>query len=127
MFKKVLVANRGEVALRVIAACHELGVETVAVCSTVDRQALHARVAGRAVCIGPAPPERSYLNVAAIVEAACLAGVEAVHPGYGFLSESADLAEACARRGVAFVGPPPAALRIVRTTAWYIYVRSTDR
>ena len=113
MFKRVLVANRGEVALRVIAACHELGLDTVAVCSTVDRQALHAQAAGRAVCIGPAPPERSYLNVAAIIEAACLSGADAVHPGYGFLAESGDLAEACAQRGVAFVGPPPAVLRLV--------------
>ncbi|MCE2514866.1 MAG: acetyl-CoA carboxylase biotin carboxylase subunit [Acidobacteria bacterium] len=113
MFKTVLVANRGEVALRVIAACHELGLDTVAVCSTADRQALHARAAGRAVCIGPAPAERSYLSVAAIVEAACLAGADAVHPGYGFLAESAQLAEACAEREVAFVGPPPAVLRLV--------------
>ena len=113
MLKRVLVANRGEVALRVIAACHELGLDTVAVCSTVDRRALHAQAAGRAVCIGPAPPARSYLSVAAIVEAARLAGADAVHPGYGFLAESAELAEACARYGIAFVGPPPAVLRLV--------------
>ena len=113
MFKRVLVANRGEVALRVIAACRELGIDTVAVCSTVDRTAPHAQAAGRAVCIGPAPPERSYLDVAAIVEAARLSGADAVHPGYGFLAESGDLAEACAERGVAFVGPPPAVLRLV--------------
>ena len=113
MFNRVLVANRGEVALRVIAACRELGLDTVAVCSTVDRAALHARAAGRAVCIGPSRPERSYLNVAAIVEAACLSGADAVHPGYGFLAESAQLAEACVERGIAFVGPPPAVLRLV--------------
>ena len=113
MFNRVLVANRGEVALRVIAACRELGLDTVAVCSTVDRAALHARAAGRAVCIGPPPPERSYLDVAAIVEAACLSGADAVHPGYGFLAESANLAEACVERGIAFVGPPPAVLRLV--------------
>ena len=113
MFKRVLVANRGEVALRVIAACRELELDTVAVCSTADRGALHARAAGRAVCIGPAPPQQSYLSVAAIVEAARLAGADAVHPGYGFLAESADLAEACADRGIAFIGPPPAVLRLV--------------
>ena len=112
MLKKVLVANRGEVALRVIAACRELGVETVAVCSTADRQALHAQAADRAVCIGPAPAERSYLDVAAIVEAARLSGADAVHPGYGFLAESADLAEACAARGIVFVGPPATVLRL---------------
>ena len=112
MLKRVLVANRGEVALRVIAACRELGVETVAVCSTADRRALHAQAADRAVCIGPAPAERSYLDVAAIVEAARLAGADALHPGYGFLAESAELAEACAARGIVFVGPPPAVLRL---------------
>ncbi|MCY4027198.1 MAG: acetyl-CoA carboxylase biotin carboxylase subunit [Acidobacteria bacterium] len=112
MLKRVLVANRGEVALRVIAACRELSVETVAVCSTADRRALHARAADRAVCIGPAPAERSYLDVAAIIEAARLSGADAVHPGYGFLAESADLAEACGARGIVFVGPPPAVLRL---------------
>ena len=113
MFKRVLVANRGEVALRVIAACRELDLDTVAVCSTVDRQAPHAQAAGRTVCIGPAPAERSYLSVPAIVEAACLSGADAVHPGYGFLAENAALAEACQQRGIAFVGPPPAVLRLV--------------
>ena len=112
MLNRVLVANRGEVALRVLAACRELGLETVAVCSTADRGALHARAADRAVCIGPAPAERSYLDVGAIVEAARLSGADAVHPGYGFLAESADLAEACAVRGIVFVGPPPTVLRL---------------
>ena len=113
MFKRVLIANRGEIALRVIAACRELGIDTVAVCSTADREALHARAAGRAVCIGPPPAARSYLQVGAIVEAARLSGADAVHPGYGFLAENPSLAEACAERGITFVGPPPAVLRLV--------------
>ncbi len=103
--KRVLIANRGEIALRVIRACQMLGIETVLACSEADRDALPARMADRAVCIGPAQSAASYLNFRAIVTAAQATGCDAVHPGYGFLSESPDLAEACAQEGLIFVGP----------------------
>jgi acetyl-CoA carboxylase biotin carboxylase subunit len=105
--KKVLIANRGEIALRVIRACHELGIETVAVHSTVDTGALHVRFAGEAVCIGPAKSAQSYLNVPAIIAAAEISGADAIHPGYGFLSENAEFADICRQCGLVFVGPSP--------------------
>ncbi len=105
MFDRVLVANRGEIAVRVIRALHELGVEAVAVYSTADRGALHTRMAERAVCIGPPPAADSYLKVAALIAAAETTGCDALHPGYGFLAESPDLARACAEHGLAFIGP----------------------
>ena len=113
MFKKVLIANRGEIALRVIAACRELGVRTVVAHSQADRHGLPARFADETVCIGPAPGRDSYLNRSAVLAAAEMTGADAVHPGYGFLSERAELAEACAGAGVAFIGPPAEVLRLL--------------
>ena len=107
MFSKILVANRGEVALRVMRAARELGVKTVAVYSTADADTLPVRYADEAVCIGPAPAGKSYLNMANIIEAARITGCEAVHPGYGFLAENADFARACADNDLVFIGPSP--------------------
>ncbi|MFF3228282.1 acetyl/propionyl/methylcrotonyl-CoA carboxylase subunit alpha [Nocardia suismassiliense] len=106
MFTKVLIANRGEIAVRVARACRELGIATVAVHSTADRESSVVRLADEAVQIGPAPPGRSYLNAAAVLQAAEQTGADAIHPGYGFLSESADFAEACESLGITLIGPP---------------------
>jgi acetyl-CoA carboxylase biotin carboxylase subunit len=111
VFKKVLIANRGEIALRVVRACRELGVKTVAVHSDVDARALHVRFADEAVCIGPAPASKSYLNVPAIISAAEITAADAIHPGYGFLSENAEFARICAKCGITFIGPTPEAMR----------------
>src|SRR5690606_20259179 len=110
-FRRVLIANRGEIALRVIRSAREMGIESVAVYSDADRDALHVRHADRAAGIGPPPPTDSYLRIAALVEAARAAGCDSVHPGYGFLSENAAFAEACAAAGLTFVGPPAEAIR----------------
>ncbi len=110
-FKKILIANRGEIALRVIRACRELGIASVAVHSTVDTDALHVRFADEAVCIGPPPARASYLHIPAIISAAEITGADAIHPGYGFLSENADFAEVCRRCGIAFIGPTPELMR----------------
>src|SRR6058998_4074861 len=105
MFSRVLIANRGEVAVRVIRALHELGIEAVAVYSTADAGAPHTRLADRAVCIGPPPAADSYLNIPSIVAAAETTGCEAVHPGYGFLSENPNFVHACEDNGLVFIGP----------------------
>ncbi|MHA5219211.1 acetyl-CoA carboxylase biotin carboxylase subunit [Dysosmobacter sp. Phy] len=111
MLKRVLIANRGEIALRVLRACRELGIETVAVYSQADAEALHVQLAGQAVCIGPAKAADSYLNQTALLTVAKATGCDAVHPGYGFLSENADFAERCAAEGLIFIGPSGDAIR----------------
>jgi acetyl-CoA carboxylase biotin carboxylase subunit len=110
-FKKILIANRGEIALRVIRACRELGIRTVAVHSEADTRALHVRFADEAVCIGPSPATRSYLHIPAIIAAAEITGADAIHPGYGFLSENAEFARLCGKCGVTFIGPTPEAMQ----------------
>ena len=117
MFRKLLIANRGEIACRVIATAHRLGIATVAVYSDADAQARHVALADAAWPIGPAPARDSYLNIDRIIDAARRAGAEAIHPGYGFLSENADFAEACAQAGIVFIGPPPAAIRAMGSKA----------
>jgi acetyl-CoA carboxylase biotin carboxylase subunit len=113
MFKKILIANRGEIALRVICACKELGVKTVAVYSEPDRNSLHVRFADEALCIGPARAGESYLNIPAIISAAEIANVEAIHPGYGLLSENANFAHVCETSGLKFIGPPSSVIRMM--------------
>ncbi len=107
MFDKVLIANRGEIALRIHRACREMGIQTVAVHSTADSDAMHVRLADESVCIGPPPARESYLNIPAILSAATIAGADAIHPGYGFLSENARFAEAVEAHGFTFIGPTP--------------------
>src|SRR5215471_16741096 len=111
MFGKVLIANRGAIACRIIRTLRRMGVSSVAVYSEADRHSLHARQADESVAIGPAAAAQSYLSVDALVDAALRNGAEAIHPGYGFLSESAGFAEACAARGIVFIGPTPTHLR----------------
>lgn len=111
MFEKVLIANRGEIALRIHRACREMGIKTVAVHSTADADAMHVRMADEAICIGPAPAKDSYLNKAAIITAALISGADAIHPGYGFLSENADFAEMVREHGLTFIGPTPEMMR----------------
>lgn len=113
MFHKVLIANRGEIAVRVIRACKELGIKTVAVYSQADSHSLHVKLADESVCIGPAPSVKSYLNINAIISAAELTDAEAIHPGYGFLSENAGFAEVCEKCGITFIGPSAESMRIM--------------
>src|ERR1700751_2892509 len=113
MFKKILIANRGEIALRVICACKELGVRTVAIYSEADRNSLHVRFADEAICIGPPRSAESYLNVPAVISAAEIADVDAIHPGYGLLSENANFAEVCRASNIKFIGPPPEVTRLM--------------
>jgi acetyl-CoA carboxylase biotin carboxylase subunit len=113
MFNKILIANRGEIAVRIIRACRELGIGSVAVYSTIDRKSLHVQAADEAVCIGPAPPQESYLNVDAIIDAVRQTGAEAIHPGYGFLAENHLFAERCEKEGIVFIGPDSKALKLV--------------
>ena len=105
MLKKVLIANRGEIAVRIIRACREMGVRTVAIYSEADKNALHVQLADEAICVGPAPSNKSYLNVKAILEAACLTGADSIHPGFGFLSENPNFAKICQETGIKFIGP----------------------
>src|SRR4051794_17341854 len=111
MFQKILIANRGEIAVRVICACKELGIRTVAVYSEADRNSLHVRFADEAICIGPAKSARSYLNIPSVISAAEITDVNAIHPGYGFLSENAEFAEVCQESGITFIGPTPNVIR----------------
>jgi acetyl-CoA carboxylase biotin carboxylase subunit len=113
MFNKILIANRGEIALRVICACKELGIQTVAVYSDADRNSLHVRFADEAICIGPARSSESYLNIPAVISAAEITGVDAIHPGYGLLSENANFAEVCETSHLKFIGPPPEVIRLM--------------
>ena len=110
MFKKILIANRGEIAVRIIRACRELGIRTVAVYSTADKSSLHAQIADEAVCIGPADSSKSYLNVEAIMAACEITGADAVHPGFGFLSENSRFAQICEKCGITFIGPSPSSI-----------------
>ena len=113
MFKKILIANRGEIALRVICACKELGIKAVAIYSEADRNSLHVRFADEAICIGPPRLSDSYLNVPAVISAAEIANVDAIHPGYGLLSENANFAEVVQACGIKFIGPPPEVTRMM--------------
>ena len=113
MFGKILIANRGEIALRILAACKELGVRTVAVYSEADRNSLHVRFADEAVCIGPPRSSESYLNIPQVISAAEITNVDAIHPGYGFLSENANFAEVCEASQITFIGPHPEAIRLM--------------
>jgi acetyl-CoA carboxylase biotin carboxylase subunit len=111
MFQKILIANRGEIAVRIICACKDLGIKTVAVYSEADRHSLHVRFADEAICIGPAKSSRSYLDIPSVISAAEITNVDAIHPGYGFLSENADFAEVCEASEIKFIGPKPAVTR----------------
>src|SRR5262249_42619279 len=111
MFRKVLIANGGEIALRAVRACREMGIQSVVAHSTRDRGSAAVRLADESVQIGPPQPRKSYLNAAAVIEAAVGAGVDAIHPGYGFLSEDPDFAEACEAAGITFIGPPAATMK----------------
>jgi len=113
MFKKILIANRGEIAVRIIRACREMGIATVVVYSDVDRAALHVRKSDEAYPIGPAPAAESYLRMDKILDVAKRSGAEAIHPGYGFLSENAKFAQACADAGVKFIGPSPHSMNLM--------------
>lgn len=111
MIRKLLVANRGEIAVRIIRACRELGIESVAVYSEADKDSLHAQLADQAVCIGPGPSTESYLNMESIISATMTTGADAIHPGFGFLSENARFAQICEKCGIIFVGPPSSVIR----------------
>src|SRR6201984_2724585 len=113
MFRKILIANRGEIALRILSACKELDVRTVAVYSEADRNSLHVRFADEAICIGPRRSSESYLNIPQVISAAEIANVDAIHPGYGFLSENANFAEVCEASHITFIGPSPDVIRLM--------------
>src|ERR1043166_5496211 len=113
-FRKILIANRGEIACRIIWTCKEMGIRTVAVHSEVDRDSLHVRFADESACIGPAPSSQSYLNIPAIISAAEIFNVDAIHPGYGFLAESAYFAEICEACNIKFIGPRPDVIKLMK-------------
>ena len=113
MFSRILIANRGEIALRIIRACHELGIEAVVVYSEADRDAPYLQLADGAICIGPASPAESYLNIPRIISTAEITDVEAIHPGYGFLAENINFAQICRDCGITFIGPPVEAMRLL--------------
>src|SRR6266542_1897215 len=113
MFHKILIANRGEIALRIIRACKELGIKTVSVYSTADKDSMHVRLADESICIGPPPSLQSYLNINAIISAAELTDAEAIHPGYGFLAENSAFAEICENCGITFIGPSSEIMRLM--------------
>lgn len=117
MFKKILIANRGEIAVRIIRACRELGIRCVAVYSTADKSSLHAQIADEAVCIGPAATKDSYLNAKAIIATCAITGADAVHPGFGFLSENAEFARLCEENGITFIGPKPESIEMLGNKA----------
>src|SRR5918997_61061 len=112
-FRKILIANRGEIACRIIWTCKEMGIQTVAVHSEADRDALHVRFADEAICIGPAPSAQSYLNIPAIISAAEITNVDAIHPGYGFLAESETFAKICEDCNIKFIGPRPDVIKMM--------------
>src|SRR5512138_2544594 len=113
MFNKIVIANRGEIALRILRACREMGIKTVAVHSTADRDLKHVKLADESVCIGPPPSGQSYLNIPALISAAEVTDSEAIHPGYGFLSENADFAERVEKSGFVFIGPKAETIRLM--------------
>src|SRR5262249_42801976 len=113
MFQKILIANRGEIAIRIIRACRELDISPVAIYSEADAESLHVRMADEAVCVGPAASSQSYLNIAAIIEAAKKTGAQAIHPGYGFLAENSDFARQVSETGITFIGPSPEAMEMM--------------
>src|SRR5580658_3832447 len=113
MFQKILIANRGEIALRVICACKDLGIRSADVYYEADRNSLHTRFADEAICIGPAKSARSYLDIPSVISAAEISNADAVHPGYGFLSENSDFAEVCETSGLTFIGPTPEVIRLM--------------
>ncbi len=125
-FQKILIANRGEIAIRVIRTLKEMGISSVAVFSEADRSSLHVREANESVCIGPAPATESYLNMEAVIQAAKITGAQAVHPGYGFLSENPAFSDACRKNGIVFIGPNPASMKMLgyKSTARNLAVRS---
>ncbi|HUX60576.1 MAG TPA: biotin carboxylase N-terminal domain-containing protein, partial [Ignavibacteriaceae bacterium] len=118
MFDKILIANRGEIALRIIRTCKELGIKTVAIFSETDRESLHVTFADEAVCIGPAPSKDSYLKIPAIISAAHITGADAIHPGYGFLAENANFSEICAESDIKFIGPSPQMIKAMGDKAF---------
>ena len=113
MFKKILIANRGEIAVRIIRACREMGIRTVAVHSDIDRNCLHVKLADESVCIGPASPADSYLNIANIISAAEITGADAIHPGYGFLAENTYFADVCESCNIKFIGPSKTVIELM--------------
>jgi acetyl-CoA carboxylase biotin carboxylase subunit len=129
MFEKILIANRGEIALRIQRACREMGIRTVVVHSEADREAKYVKLADESVCIGPPPSAASYLNIPAIISAAEVTDAEAIHPGYGFLSENADFAEKVERSGFTFIGPRPENIRLMgdKVSAKAAMVRPASR